>query len=160
MDDELKGVKGWLLVFVLIMAVISPGWGAIQAYSALHTGNAVFLAEEPLFVSLRNVTWGVVAFTFVIGWIVAWRLLAIHNWTSVRIAIAGIWLSSVGSVILAYALITWVLGLPADALAGEVGVPQFIRPFIFGLIWTSYLLKSERVANTYRDPGEQAEVFE
>jgi hypothetical protein len=36
-----------------------------------------------------------------------------------------------------------------------------IRPFGFAIIWTSYLLKSERVANTYREAGgEQAEVFE
>ncbi len=160
MDDELRGVQGWLLVFVIIIALVSPGWGAIQVYAELYTGQAAFLADEPLFASLRNVAWAMVAFTFLIGWFVAWRLLAVHNWTSVQIAIAGIWLSSVGSLVLEYVAVTWILGLPADALAGQLQPQDIIRPFVFGLIWTTYLLKSQRVENTYRGGEEQADVFE
>ena len=33
-------------------------------------------------------------------------------------------------------------------------------PQAFGIVWTAYLLKSVRVANTYRGGEEQAEVFE
>lgn len=160
MDDELRGVKGWLLAFVIIIAVVSPGVSAVMVYRELYTGDAVFMADAPIFVTLRNLAWATVAFAAIVGWFVAYRLLAVHNWTSVRIAIAGIWLASVGTLVLEYFAITWLLDLPPEALAGQLGPQELIRPFIFGLIWTSYLLKSQRVENTYRGGGEQAEVFE
>ena len=160
MDDEVRGVKGWLLTFVIIMAVISPGWAAVQVYRGLYTGDAALMTGVPIFDSLRTVAWVTVGFAALVGWFVAWRMLAVHNWTSVRIAIAGIWLASVGTIALQYVGMTWFVGLPADMILLDTGPQDFIRPFIFGLIWTTYLLKSERVANTYRNPDEQAEVFE
>jgi hypothetical protein len=160
MDDELKGVKGWLAAFVIIIAAVSPGWSAVQVYQALHTGDAAFLADVPIFATLRNVAWGTVAFAAAIGWFVAYRLLAVRNWTSVRIAIAGVWLASVGTLVIEYLAITWILGLPGDMVLFSAGPQNFIRPFAFGLIWTAYLLKSRRVENTYRGGEEQAEVFE
>lgn len=160
MDDELKGVKGWLLTFVIIIAIVSPGWAAIRTYSDLHTGAADYLGDSPLFTSIRTLAWATVAFACLVGWFVAWRLLSIFNWTSVRIAIAGIWLSSVGTLVIQYFGAVWFVGIPGDLLFSTAQPQDFIRPLIFAIVWTSYLLKSERVANTYRDPGEQAEVFE
>ena len=159
MDDELKGVQGWLLAFVIIIALVSPGWAAVQTYIELHTGLAVY-ADNPVLNSLRTVAWATVAFAFLVGWFVAYRLLAVHNWTSVHIAIAGIWLGSVGTLVFQYLGAVYVVGVPSDLLLSSAEPKDFIRPIIFGAVWTAYLLKSERVANTYRDPGEQAEVFE
>ena len=46
MDDELRGVKGWLLAFVIIIAVVSPAWGAITIYRELYTGQAAYLLKS------------------------------------------------------------------------------------------------------------------
>ncbi len=160
MDDELRGVKGWLLTFVIIMAVVSPGWAAVRTYVELYTGDAAFYGDTPIFSSLRTLAWATVGFAAVVGWFVAWRLVAIHNWMSVRIAIAGIWLASVGTIAIQYFGATTFVGIPGDLLLSVAQPQDFIRPFIFGIVWTAYLLKSERVENTYRGGVEQAEVFE
>ena len=160
MNDELKGVAGWLLVFVIIMAVIAPAWSAITVYRELHTGQAVYLAGTPLMDQLRNFAWILVATDAVIGWIAVWRLVTIHNWLSVQIAIACVWIGSVGLAIAEYAGLTSITGLSFGDVIAETGPRGIIQPFGFALIWTAYLLKSQRVENTYRGGEEQAEVFE
>ena len=160
MDDELRGVKGWLLTFVIIMAVVSPAWSIIQVYRELYSGQAAYLPDVPLVTQMKTFVWILVALDAAIGWLAAYRLVAIHNWLSVQIAIACVWIGSLGLRIVEYVGTTWITGVPFGDVLAETGPAPLIQPFIFGLIWTSYLLKSERVANTYRGSKEQAEIFE
>lgn len=160
MDEELRGVKGWLLAFVIIMAVISPLWSVISVVRELYSGQAAYLPDVPMVTQLKTFAWTLVAVDAAIGWFCAWRLLAIENWLSVQLAIACIWVGSVGIRIVEYVGVSWLTGLSFGDVIGGTGPGPLIQPFIFGLIWTSYLLKSERVANTYRGGEEQAEVFE
>ena len=160
MDDELRGVKGWLLAFVIIIAVVSPGWAAITVYRELYTGNAAFLPDTPEVTQLRTFFWATVAIRIAIGWFVAWRLMTVHNWRSVQIAIGGICLIAIGGSIVEYVGLSYLTGLSVGDILAETGPRGIITPIVFTIIWTSYLLKSQRVANTYRDAGEQAEVFE
>lgn len=161
MDGELRGVKGWLLTFVIIMAVVSPLLGTILAYIELYTGDAAYLPDIPQVAQLRLFTWVLVAVDAAIGWFAVYRLLAIHNWLSVQITIACVWIGSVGIMVVALFGVTTITGASVGDLLAESGGPRaIIQPFGFALIWTAYLLKSERVANTYRNPEEQAEVFE
>src|SRR5205085_887296 len=97
MDDDLRGVKGWLLTFVIIIALVSPGLSALETWRELHSGATAEFSNIPIFASIRILAWGTVAFAALVGWFVAWRLVAIHNWTSVRLAIGGIWLGSLGT---------------------------------------------------------------
>lgn len=160
MDSELKGVAGWLLVFVIIMAVISPAWSAITVYRELYTGDALFMPETPQVMQLRNFAWMIVAADAVIGWIAVWRLLTIHNWLSVQIAIGCVVLGSIGLMIVQVVGLSMITGLSASDVMAEIGPRGIFQPIGFTVIWTAYLLKSERVANTYRGVEEQAEVFE
>jgi hypothetical protein len=160
MDDELKGVKGWLLAFVVIIALISPGWAAVSVYRELYTGQAAYLPDVPMITQIKAFFWATVAIRFALGWFVAWRLLAVENWRSVQIAIVCIWLVSVGGAIVEYAGLTYITGLSFSDVLAEAGPRGIIQPVGFALIWTAYLLKSERVQNTYRGGEEQAEVFE
>lgn len=160
MDDELRGVKGWLLTFVIILGLVSPAWSAFRVYQEFHTGAGAALGDIPLFVQLKTYVWITIAVRAVIGWIAVYRLLTVFNWRSVQIAIGAVWLISVGGAIAQYAGLTWITGLQFSDVMAEVGPRGILTPLGFALIWTAYLLKSERVANTYRDPGEQADVFE
>jgi hypothetical protein len=160
MDDELRGVKGWLLVFVIIMAVISPGISALMVYRELYTGQAAYLPDVPMVASLKTFAWALVAFDALIGWFVAYRLVAVHNWLSVQIAIACIWFAGVAGTIAGYFGLMSITGASFGDVMAEVGPGEIIRPFVFCLIWTTYLLKSQRVENTYRGGEEQAEIFE
>ena len=161
MDDELRGVKGWLLTFVIIMAVISPVVSVIMVYVELYTGEAAFLPDIPQVSQLRLFTWALVAVDAAIGWFAVYRLLAIHNWLSVQITIACVWIGSVGLMIIGLFGVTTITGATVgDLMAQGSGPGAIIQPFIFGLIWTAYLLKSERVKNTYRGVEDDVEVFE
>src|SRR5687768_6651473 len=99
MDDELRGVKGWLLTYVIIMAVVSPLVSALMVYRELYTGEAAMLINVPVFDSLRTAAWTMVAFDAMIGWFVAWRLVTVHNWLSVQLAIAAMWFAAVAGTI-------------------------------------------------------------
>ena len=160
MDDELRGVKGWLLTFVIIMAVISPLYGTFQVYQSLYSGPITAVGDNPLVASLRTFEWLLLGVSALLCWFVAYRLLAVFNWLSVQIAIAVIWIAGLGGSIAEYVGVSMISGIDVGDIIAEAGPRGIIQPIIFGVIWTSYLLKSERVANTYRDPGEQAEVFE
>lgn len=160
MDDELRGVKGWLLTFVIIMAVVSPAWSIIQVYRELYSEQAPSLPDIPMVVQMKTFVWTMVAVDAAIGWFAAWRLVAVHNWRSVQIAIACIWIGSLGLRIVEYIGTSAITGLSFGDLLGSTGVKPLVQALGFGLIWTAYLLKSERVANTYRGGPEQAAVFE
>lgn len=160
MDDELRGVKGWLLAFVIIIAIVSPAWGAISVYRELYTGPAAYLPDVPMVQQVKTFFWATIAVRVAIGWFAAYRLLAVHNWLSVQLAIACIWLVGVGGAIVEYAGLTYLTGLSFGDVMAEAGPRGIIQPIGFCLIWTAYLLKSQRVENTYRGGEEQADVFE
>lgn len=160
MDDELRGVKGWLLTFVIIISVVSPAYAVYQISSSLYGGPFDAVGDTPLLQSLRTFEWTLAGVTTLICWFIAFRLIAVHNWTSVRIAIVGIWVAGVGSAIVEFTGVTMITGVDFGQIVAATGPRAIIQPIIFGLIWTSYLLKSERVQNTYRGADEQAEVFE
>lgn len=160
MDGELRGVGGWLLTFVIIMAVISPAVSALMVYVELYTGDAALLSDMPEITQLKLFTWTLFAVDAAIGWFAAYRLVVIHNWRSVQIAIACIWIGSVGLLIVGFVGVMQITGLPMGEVLAANGPRGIVQPLIFSLIWTSYLLKSVRVANTYRGDEEQAEIFE
>jgi len=160
MDDELKGVKGWLLTFVIIMTVVSPLAVLVLTIRDLYGDPLIQSAYGELWGSIEMFEWTHTIILILCGWFVGWRLVVIHNWTSVRIAIAGIWLLAVGGTLTELLGVSLIAGIPFGTLLGASVGPSLFRPLVFCTIWTAYLLKSERVANTYRDPGEQAEVFE
>jgi hypothetical protein len=160
MDDELRGVKGWLLTFVIIMGVISPAWSIFNVYRELYTGQMALMPDVPLVRQIRTFAWILVAVDAAICWLAVYRLVAVHNWLSVQIAIGCIWVGSVGMRIVEYVGVTQLTGLSFGDAIAAAGAQTVIQPVIFSLIWTAYLLKSQRVANTYRGGGEQAEVFE
>lgn len=160
MNDELRGVKGWLLTFVIILAVISPLAVIGLTIRDLYGDPLIQTAYGDLWSSVESFEWAHSIVTILASWFVAWRLVAVHNWLSVKIAIAGIWLIAVGGVLTELFGVSLITGVAFGDLFGASASPGLFRPLIFCAIWTAYLLKSERVANTYRDPGAQAEVFE
>jgi hypothetical protein len=161
MDDELRGVKGWLLTFVIIVAVISPVGSAIFVYNELYADPMVAYTTDPRLDSGRLFEWGLVAAQTLIGWFIAYRVFMVENWTTVRIAVAGVWIMGPVLAIIDIVGISMILNMSIGDVLAFSGPGELIRPFGFAIIWTSYLLKSERVANTYREAGgEQAEVFE
>jgi hypothetical protein len=160
MDDELRGVKGWLLTFVIIISVISPLAVIVFVMRDLYGDPLVAAAYGNLWSTVETFEWSHTAVVIAACWFVAWRLLFVQNWMSVKITIGAIWLIAVGGVLSELGGVSLITGIPMGMLLDASIGPELIRPIVFCLIWTAYFLKSERVQNTYRGGGEQAEVFE
>jgi len=156
------GVGGWLALFVLIMAVFTPIGVLISTYGSLYGDPAVAAAYRDSWGAIQLFEWGLALAVIACCWFIAWRLNYVQVWRSVRIAIFGIWVIGLGALVVDFAGIALLAGIPFAQLAGAAG-PEFVRSLVFCAIWTTYFLVSKRVANTYprhADPDEAAAVFQ
>jgi hypothetical protein len=154
------GIGGWLAFFVLVLTVFRPLTMLISTYANLYGDPNVALAYGAVWGSVQTFEW-LLAVAMTLGcWYLAWRLHRIRIWRTVQITIAGVWAVSIGAQLIEAAGVVLIGGLPADLVIGVVA-PMLGRGLIFGGVWTAYLLRSERVANTYPRHGETeiAEVF-
>ncbi len=147
---ELYGVGGWLLFFWIILVFISPLHavvslnGEFTAYEMSTPG----LEAIPLWVHIKTCYWIILTCSLLLLWIAGYRLVNRLEWKSVRLTILALWLAGPGSV-LANALYFYLM-IPSffDLLVKGI-LTDFFMSLPFPLIWTSYLLISKRVRNTY-----------
>jgi hypothetical protein len=133
-DDEarLNGIRGWLLVFVVLAAASSAG-GVALSWLLITAGEGW----------LPRVQGAVTLALSAYGGYCAWLL---GNARREAPAHARLWLIGLA----ANGLAVGVLGL---ALQGEPP-SGFLRPVLFAMIWLPYLARSKRVAIVYgsREP--------
>jgi hypothetical protein len=153
--SDVSGVGGWLAVFLLTFAVILP-IAPIRAilHSLYGITAAIDLPGLPGWLHYRTVAVALCTVEIAICWLVAWRLLRVRNWNTVRLTIIGILLISPGFVLIDMAAATTFFGVPVAALpkayAGGLG-----RAAAYSIIWITYFLRSQRVANTYPRPSDE-----
>ncbi len=161
-DPGGAGVGGWLALFVIIMGVFTPLGVLFTTYGSLYGDPALIDFYRDAWGAIQLLEWGL-ALAIIAGcWFIVWRLNKVQVWRSVQITILGIWIIGLGSLVVEFAGIALLAGLPFAQLVQAAG-PELIRPFVFGIIWTLYFLRSRRVANTYprhADPDEAAAVFQ
>jgi hypothetical protein len=159
-DPDGGGVGGWLALLVLILAAFRPLALIFSAYTNLYGDPQVALAYGAAWRPLQLFEWLLVATTIAGCWFVAWRLNSRPVWRSVKIAIAGIWILSLGYQLADTIGVALIGNIPVALLFGAV-VPAVVQSVVFSLVWSAYLLKSKRVANTYlrHDEAEVAQVF-
>ncbi len=163
-DVNRTGIDGWLLAFILLLA-IAPIYYIFDAYRLV--ASAPYLINSGAY-SESTVT-NMIALAIIVAAIIsmlllwaAWRLWKHHRWSSVRVAIAVIWFVLVGLVLfdivvgIALAPNEWrtIIGFKISMLTANLAIA-------FGA--TVYLTSARRVANTYRRPnslGEVNDVFE
>jgi len=161
-DGELRGIGGWLAFFLVVMGVFSPLRVAVTLWTNLYEDPQVAAAYGANWPTLELVEWIIAGLTVAGCWFVVGRMILVKNWTSVRIAIVGIWVLAIGTIFVELVAVSWIAGIPMEQLTAGI-VLEIARPVFFCLIWTGYLLKSVRVANTYNRDGlavEAAEVFQ
>lgn len=159
--DGPRGIGGWLTVFLVVMGLVSPLNGIFTTYSTLYGDPQVAAFYGTVWGKIEIAEWTIVGFAVAVCWGVVGRLITVFRWSSVMIAVAGIWTAGVVTSFLELLAVSWIAGMPFSQIAAGVGA-DLIRPFVFGAIWTAYLLRSERVANTYPkvENNEVGEVFE
>jgi uncharacterized membrane protein (UPF0182 family) len=160
--DGPRGIGGWLGFFLITLGVIGPLRILINTYglfadprvAAAYGDRWTMLGAAEAVLIVLNL--GALAF-------LVWRFFAYRTWQTVRICIVGIWLLPIVVTVLETLVVTLIGGIPAGPLMMQM-LPDLFQALIYATIWTAYLLRSVRVANTYpredADGAELAEVFE
>jgi hypothetical protein len=157
-----QGIGGWLAALFVVLGVVAPLcyfyllWRTLggQTLHAQYTGELV-----PW--QVRAATWSSCLVKTAIALSIVWRMMRVRRRETIRFALVGIWVLAVGMVFVDLGL-AWLARAPmleSDAL------PFFVAQMLsiglaLALPATFYLLKSRRVANTYRPDGSLVRVFE
>jgi Protein of unknown function (DUF2569) len=148
---ELRGIGGWLLLFILTRTVLGPpwnGWRLFQRWEELR-GSAPEYAAGTEFATLQTVSWATFALASVASFLAG---IMMWKWVEAKSVEVSIW-------------VLWLFG-PMLAIAGHFvalflvdeefvisDFKAFLIPVASASIWTAYLLKSVRVKNTYGFEG-------
>lgn len=161
-DPDLRGVGGWLAFFLVTLGVFSPLFLAVTGYQALSDPQ-LSTAYGDAWPTLRNAEIALMGVIVAISWFACWRFLNVFNWTTVWIGVATIWtallLNSLGEALIVSMITGIEFGTVLTAAMGESNAGEEIRPFVYATVWTLYLLRSQRVRNTY-GPGQGEAVGE
>jgi hypothetical protein len=150
------GVAGWLGLLWLSLVFLTPGMAAWTA-SKLYTRPGLAALPDGVFRSVELVEWSEVAATTALCWFLAWRLSHREVWRSVEIVIAGLWVHAIILSLAEFIAVSAATGIPLVFMleTGWVGVAA--RTAIAAL-WTAYLLRSRRVARTYKPHLSSREI--
>lgn len=166
-DDarELRGIGGWLAFFIVVLTVFAPIRAVVNTATNLYGDPGIASAYADRWVLLQAIEWGIVAVAIGTYWYLGWRLYAVHVWQSVQLTIAGLWLVPLLMSLIEVIVVGVAAGIDVDGLRDLVGsvLPELWRPALSAGVWTAYLLRSRRVANTYArhpDDDELNAVFD
>jgi len=144
---EYRGVGGWLAFFLVTLGILTP---AFSVLSIIALGNRPDMQLGlALYPSLLPGEWILAAITTLIAWFAVYRFLRIFNWNTVIIGIGAIWTMLLIFTIGEPSFVSVVTGVPLAEILASMSSTDFARHIIYCSIWTLYLLKSRRVANTY-----------
>jgi hypothetical protein len=153
MDNELRGVRGWLAVLVAVLFVIRPLlllFSTLAELSAAESANAA-LAGMPTWGTAKAITWIFAALQIFCCAAGGWLLMRRFKASTVTIVIALLWfcgplLSLAGSAAIAVAL--------RLDFSSAIAPSELAKYLFFAIIWTTYLKRSVRVRNTYSEDTE------
>ena len=158
-ERALRGVGGWLAFLVLTLAVFSPLRGAFNLLTVLNAPAPPAYAAG--WGAVRALTVVEVVIQIGIAWFLAWRLVHRQDRATVRIVMLGLWANALIVSPAMLLLVATAGGLPLGPVPAASG-RVLARGVVYALVWTLYLQRSRRVANTYTDgdEGELRAVFE
>lgn len=162
-DDEISGVGGWLLLFVLTLGVFTPLAIIYLLVAAFSNGFAYDqMSAMPGLSTYRAGEAILRVVLLLICLFLTWRLCKVRTWQTIRLTIILIWIAGLGVAVGELLLIGLLVDDPFAGVSAREFVP-LARVAAYATIWTAYLLRSRRVANTYPRYGDEdrlAAVFD
>lgn len=145
-----KGVGGWLLLLIVMLAFYTPGTGLRALYLDFVVPARLLpsLETNPAWVQYRMAVYTLSAIVWSVSVVAAVALWRWHRPVSVWLALAAVWFSGpilpLGNAV-------------AASFAFHTAFSQTVKPFALAIavssiqaaIWTGYLLRSVRVRLTY-----------
>lgn len=160
--DGPTGIGGWLAFYLLTLGIISPLVTGINLYANLYADPAVGQFYGERWPAIQATTFAINFLLYAAVFYIVWRFFFRRNWKTVRLAIGVMWIAVVPAPLLEVAIV-WILGGVDLATLMPAVASDLVKPIIYTTVWTAYLLRSTRVANTYprQAPDEElATVFE
>lgn len=155
----LHGVGGWLGFFVFILGIVSPARMLFQASANIAEVEAAAHLLGPGAGTYVGFSWALIIISAAGSIFMAYRLLAVHRWSSVRIVIVGLWCLAVLPTLFDLALSAIMFPEFAGAAVPDT-LLSIGKSCVSATLWTLYLTKSKRVVNTYiKDVSETERVF-
>lgn len=150
-DKQLIGVNGWLAFLVFLMCLVAPAKAIIETQLNIITNERASpqITELPLWLTYQQLIWCVIALSSAILVYGGWRLARYRRRSSVKIAMACMWLASPLIVAGDYFITLALLGADAASVTFDTYAQSSFKIFAFPIVWSLYLLASTRVKNTY-----------
>lgn len=158
MKKDLRGVGGWLGFLVILLMVLTPLMSLGRMYSEIRqVEEALGGQTNAEWEMLKTIFWSLFFVQMAILFVSGYLLNNVFKPSSVRLAIAGLWLAGpvLGLVNILVAASVASIGSVAQEAAG----PLFGSLF-WASIWTAYLCFSKRVRNTYYQTGPEVQSSE
>ena len=157
-DRYLRGVGGWLAFLFIILAFFTPIAVGISIFAVLRD-PAMAAAYGEAWPILQGIALFIAAVNVAGAWYLAWRINSVHEPATVPVVIGGLWAINVGLLLVEVVAVAVAAGIGLGDMLGASAV-DLGRGVVFATVWTLYMLKSRRVANTYgRSEDEVSEVF-
>lgn len=158
-ETVLKGVGGWLAFLVISMAVLSPVRTCFGYYrDIVLTEQNLNLSGNPVWETYTTIVLVLVVTACALFFLAAYRLYRQHVWRSVRFAIIAMWMACTGMDVIGMVLLYFIFGGEFVSMAWKSGMGEVIKGLVYPAVWTLYLLKSQRVRNTYRKETDMEEL--
>lgn len=152
-DMTVRGVGGWLYFLIIVLTILGPLVGLGRLASEIQNTETQMpdLVSIPVWDQYKSALWIVTFAAAVLHVVAGYRLAKFHVWKSVRFAVFALWCAGPGTAI-PILLAAWLFfGLAgAIEMIGELLVGVF-QGAIAATVWSTYLLVSVRVRNTYSD---------
>jgi len=153
--SDVSGVGGWLALFLFSFALVLPIAPIIVIVrSLLGTIVAFDVPGLPGWLSYPLIAATLCAGQVALCWLVAWRLLRVRRWSTVRLTIVAILIVCPGFVLIDMLAAATFFGVPVAALP-RAYAGGFGRNAAYSILWIAYFLRSQRVANTYPRPTDE-----
>lgn len=145
-------MSGWLGLLVVGLTILGPlsGFGKLSNEFRDALEQFPQLAGNSQWQNYKQMSWLIFTVSAAISFSAGYRLWKIHFPESVRFAILALWLAGpLGNVF--YIVIAYLIF--GDNLGGSVFAEMIggtIASCVAAGIWTAYLMRSDRVRNTYK----------
>lgn len=148
----LSGVGGWLawLVFAfLILGPLAQLAGALKFFDTAE-GKYPQLTTNSHWLEFKYIHWIIVAVSITISIWAGYRLWKVYFPESVRFGILALWLCGPVTFALEILAFGFVFGAHALSAFASASLGPMVGSLFAAALWTTYLVVSVRVDNTYR----------
>jgi len=147
---SLRGVGGWLGLLVVGLTILGPILGAVNLSADFTNAEIDYpkIASFAPWVSYKSAIWAVFGVAALVS-LTSGLLLFRFRPSSVRLSIVALWIIGPVKVLLDIVVANTSFTQTVAAAMVQGMWPGLFVSILVAIIWTSYLLRSKRVRNTY-----------